>query len=128
MTHLHIPVPAITRCTLARTHELKMIVYVSIDSVSGTIFKILFQIQPENFFLTTSNHRQAKICLFLGINLLVQLLHLPLKFHLSKLSPKEKPFWIPSQNSEYPRIFRVPGANQKAPKSLSTDLVNTKTR
>ena len=67
MTHLQIPVHAITRGTLARTHELKMIVYVSIDSVSGTIFKILFQIQPENFFLTTSNHQQAKFCLFLGI-------------------------------------------------------------
>ena len=25
VTHLHIPVPAITRGTLARTHELKMI-------------------------------------------------------------------------------------------------------
>ena len=57
--------------------------------------------------------------------LLVQLLHLPLKFHLSKLSRNEKPFWIPSQNSEYPRIFRVTGANQNARKLLSTDLVIT---
>ena len=31
-----------------------------------------------------------------------------------------------SQNSEYPRIFQVTGANQKARKLLSTDLVNTK--
>ena len=29
------------------------------------------------------------------------------------------------QNSEYPRIFRVTGANQNARKLLSTDLVNT---
>ena len=57
--------------------------------------------------------------------LLVQMLHLPLKFHLSKLSRNKKPFWIPSQNSEYPRIFRVTGANQNAQKLLSTDLVNT---
>ena len=31
------------------------------------------------------------------------------------------------QNSEYPRIFQVMGANQNARKLLSTDLVNTKT-
>ena len=30
------------------------------------------------------------------------------------------------QNNEYPRIFQVTGANQNAPKLLSTDLVNTK--
>ena len=29
------------------------------------------------------------------------------------------------QNSEYPRIFRVTGANQNVRKLLSTDLVNT---
>ena len=39
---------------------------------------------------------------------------------------KREAFWIPSQNSEYPRIFRVKGANQNARKTLSTDLVNTK--
>ena len=32
-----------------------------------------------------------------------------------------------SQNSEYPRIFQVTGANQNAQKLLSTDLVNTNT-
>ena len=42
-----------------------------------------------------------------------------------KLSRNEKPFWISSQNSEYPRIFPVTGANQNARKSLSTDLVKT---
>ena len=31
-----------------------------------------------------------------------------------------------SQNSEYPRIYQVTGANQNARKLLSSDLVNTK--
>ena len=35
-------------------------------------------------------------------------------------------FSLGSQNSEYPRIFRVTGANRNARKLLSTDLVNTK--
>ena len=35
-------------------------------------------------------------------------------------------FSLHSQNSEYPRIFRVTGANQNARKLLSTDLVNAK--
>ena len=35
-------------------------------------------------------------------------------------------FPLRSQNSEYPRIFRVTGANKNARKLLSTDLVNTK--
>ena len=34
-------------------------------------------------------------------------------------------FSLRSQNSEYPRIFRVTGANQSAQILLSTDLVNT---
>ena len=34
-------------------------------------------------------------------------------------------FSLHSQNSEYPRIFRVTGANQNARKKLSADLVNT---
>ena len=34
-------------------------------------------------------------------------------------------FSLGSQNSEYPRIFQVTGANQNARKLLSTDLVNT---
>ena len=57
--------------------------------------------------------------------LLVQLLHLPLKLHLSKLSQSKTPFWTPFQNSEYPRILQVTGANQNTQKLLSTDLVNT---
>ena len=35
-------------------------------------------------------------------------------------------FSLRSQNSEYPKIFRVTGANQNARKLLSTDLVNIK--
>ena len=46
-----------------------------------------------------------------GEALHVQLLHLPQKFYLSF-----QPFWIPSQNSEYPRIFLVTGASQNAQK------------
>ena len=34
-------------------------------------------------------------------------------------------FSLRSQNSEYPRIFRVTGTNQNARKLLSTDLVST---
>ena len=34
-------------------------------------------------------------------------------------------FFSPFANSEYPRTFRVTGANQNARKLLSTDLVNT---
>ena len=34
-------------------------------------------------------------------------------------------FSLRSQNSEYPRIVQVTGANQNARKLLSTDLVNT---
>ena len=35
-------------------------------------------------------------------------------------------FSLRSQNSEYPRIFQVTGANQNVRKLLPTDLVNTK--
>ena len=57
----------------------------------------------------------------------MQLLNLTLKCYLLKLSRNEKPFWITSQNNEYPRKFRVKGANQKARKLLFTNLVNTNT-
>ena len=36
-----------------------------------------------------------------------------------------RPLSLRSQNSEYPRIFQVTGANQNVRKLLSTDLVNT---
>ena len=41
------------------------------------------------------------------------------------LLKRSRHFSLGSQNSEYPRIFRVTGANQNARKLLSTDLVNT---
>ena len=37
-------------------------------------------------------------------------------------------FPLRSQNSEYPWIFRVTGANHNARKLLSTDLINTKAK
>ena len=42
-----------------------------------------------------------------------------------KLARNDVPFFSPRQNSEYPRIFQVTGANQNARKLLYTDLVNT---
>ena len=50
-----------------------------------------------------------------------------LHFLLLKLSRNDVPFFSPSQNSEYPKIFRVTRANQNERKLLSTDLVNTNT-
>jgi len=38
----------------------------------------------------------------------------------------EIPSWLWSQNSEWPMIFRVTGANQNVQKLLFTDIVNTK--
>ena len=78
-----------------KRHRLVRVVYISIDSVSGIIILYDFVaklIQKENFYLSASKHQQAKFCLFLDINLLVQLFHLLLKFHLSKLLRNEKPF------------------------------------
>ena len=69
----------------------------------------------RKFFLPTSKHRQAKLCLFLGICWYNGFIY---RWNL---------IWIPSQISEYPRIFRVTGANQNARKLLFTDLANTKT-
>ena len=48
-----------------------------------------------------------------------------LRFLLLKLSRNDANFFLRLQNSEYPRIFRVKGANQNTRKFLSTDLVNT---
>ena len=47
-------------------------------------------------------------------------------FFLWNFCEMTRHFSLGSQNSEYPRIFRVTGANQNARKLLSTDLVNTK--
>ena len=43
---------------------------------------------------------------------------------IPKMSRKETPSWLWSQNSEQPRIFQVTGATKNA--QLFTDLVNTK--
>ena len=48
-------------------------------------------------------------------------------FFFWKYRETRRYFSLCSQNSEYPRIFQVTGANQNARKLLSTDLVNTKT-
>ena len=48
-----------------------------------------------------------------------------LQFSLLKLLQKDVHFSLHMQNSEYPRIFLVTGANQNARKLLFTDLVNT---
>ena len=48
MTHLHISVPAITRGTLARTHELKN------DALSYRIFLITRECVTNTMFLITS--------------------------------------------------------------------------
>ena len=96
----------------------------SIDSVSGIIFfMILLEIQWEFFFyrpVNTDKPNFDSFLVFVGTEA-----SFTAKIHLLKLSRNEKPFWIPSQNSEYPRIFRVTQANQNARKLLSTDLVNT---
>ena len=47
------------------------------------------------------------------------------KFRLSKMHRSKTPFSLRLQNSEYPRIFRVTGANQNARNVLFTNLVNT---
>ena len=66
---------------------------------------ILLQIQSEIFFLPTSKHRKAKFCLFLAF--VAAAVHLPLKFHLSKLLnpvPKQRiSKGIPSYGSQSER-------------------------
>ena len=46
-------------------------------------------------------------------------------FFFSNFRETTRRFSLRSQNSEYPRIFQVTGANQNARELLSTDLVNT---
>ena len=55
-----------------------------------------------------------KKCCFIGHN-----------FFFSNFRETKRHFSLRTQNSEYPRIFQVTGANQNARKLLSTDLVNT---
>ena len=89
-----------------------------------SFFMILLQIQEEIFFLyqpvNTDKPNFVSFLVFVGTAA-----SFTAKIHLSKLSRNEKPLWIPSQNSEYPRIFWVTGAIQNARKLLSTDLVST---
>ena len=85
-----------------KTRSLIGVYYVSIDSVRGIIFIILLQTQWEIFFFRPVNRLSSKL-LSLFWYLLVQLLRLPLKLHLSKLSRKEMPLWNPFKNSEMPR-------------------------
>ena len=46
-------------------------------------------------------------------------------FFFGNFGETTRHFSFRSQNSEYPRVIRVTGANQNARKLLSTDLVNT---
>ena len=46
-------------------------------------------------------------------------------FFFSNFHERTRHSSLRSQNSEYPRIFQVTGANQNAQKLLPTDLVNT---
>ena len=49
-------------------------------------------------------------------------------FFLWNFRETTRHFSLGSQNSEYPRIFQVTGANQNARKLLSNDFVNTKSK
>ena len=76
-------------------------------------------------FLCTGQywHRQAKFCLLLvfasaAASFTAKILSL-------ETVAKREAISNPVPNSEYPRIFRVTGANQNARKLLSTDLANT---
>ena len=76
---------------LVKTRRHLDFVYVSIYSVSGIIFFDFVANSVINFFPTDQLTPTSQI-LSLSWYLLVQLLHLPLKCHLSKLSRNEKPF------------------------------------
>ena len=82
----------------------------SIDSVSGIIFFYDFVGNSVRIFfyrpVNTDKPNFDSFLVFVGTEA-----SFTAKIHLLKLSRNEKPFWIPSQNSEYPRIFRVTQAN-----------------
>ena len=103
-----------------RRHLVRVFLRCKLKVFRGSFFYDFVAKSVRNFFSTDQLTSTSQI-LSLSWYLLEQLLHLPLKFHLTKLSGNEKPFWIPSQKSEFPRIFRVTGANQNTRKSLSTD-------
>ena len=64
MTHLHISVPAITRGTLTRTHELK--------NKKIALFKKYFILQGKFHFSLRNEQRVVLNCVSLGHNLLVK--------------------------------------------------------
>ena len=64
MTHLHISVPAITRGTLTRTHELK--------NQKIALFKKYFILQGKFHFSLRNEQRVVLNCVSLGHNLLVK--------------------------------------------------------
>ena len=91
-----------------KRHRLVRVVYISIDSVSGIIILYDFVaklIQKENFYLSASKHQQAKFCLFLDINLLVQLFHLQLKISPFQIVAKRKAILNPVPKYCYPLIW-----------------------
>ena len=83
----------------------------------------LLQIQGENFFYQTLTPNKPNFVYFLVF--VGTAASFTAKISSFETIANEKPFWIPYQNSEYPRIFGVTGANQNVQKLLSTDLGNT---
>ena len=71
-----------------KKHHLEF-VYVSIDSVSGIIFYDFVANSVRRFFFSSNHLTPTSQILSLSWYLLVQLLQLPLKFHLSKRSRNE---------------------------------------
>ena len=67
-------------------------VYVSIDSVSGIILSDFVLNSVLRKVFSADQQTPTRQILSLFWYLLVQLLHLPLKFHLPNLSQNEKPF------------------------------------
>ena len=70
---------------------------------SGDYFYNFLANPVRKFFFFRPVNRLSSKLLSLFRYLLVQMLHLPLKLHLSKLSRKETPLWNPFKNSEMPR-------------------------
>ena len=62
------------------------------------------------------NAETRSVEVYIAWYLLVQLLHLPLKFHLSKLSRNEKRFWIPSQKQWISKDIPSYGSQSKRSK------------
>ena len=66
-------------------------------------------VQQESNFLPTSKHRQPYVRRFFGICLYDCFIYSS-NFVFRKISPNETSSWRRSQNSEWPKIFRVTGA------------------